>query len=81
MIPLADLVRMPKGTVQTYLLNSGEESYFLKKLSTYVARAKAKVDHDMWVCIRLRDDTVSRMVVCKVIKPGKKLQRKRDRRK
>ena len=35
MIPLADLVRMPKGTMQTYIIDTGDESYFLKKLSTY----------------------------------------------
>lgn len=73
---LAKLVRMPKGTTQTFLLQPGEESYFLKKLSTYAFRANAKVAHDMWLAVRLSDDTVQRMVVVKILRPGKKLKRR-----
>ncbi len=80
MMPLSDFVRMPKGSTQTFLLNSGEESYFLKKLATYSARAKAKVEYDMWLCIRVRDDIVQRMAVCKVVTQGKELRRKRVKR-
>lgn len=77
MIGLSEFVRMPKGATQTYLLSSGEESPFLKKLSTYANRANARIEHDMWLCVRIKDDTVQRMVVCKVVKAGNKLVRKR----
>ena len=77
MIPIADLVRMPKGTVQTYLLDAGDESYFQKKLSTYSTRANAAIEHDIWLCVRLKDHMVQNMVQCTVIKQGKKLKRQK----
>ena len=77
MIPLADIVRMPKGTTQTYLLDAGDESYFLKKLSTYAMRAGAKVEHSIWLCVRLKDHLVQNMVQVSVIRQGSKLKRKR----
>lgn len=77
MIVLSQLVRMPKGTVQTYLLEAGEtESYLLKKLSTYAFRAEAKVTHRIAMVVFLDDDTVRRMVICKVIKQGKRLKKR-----
>lgn len=75
MISLSQLVRMPKGTTQTYLLAKDEESYFLKKLSTYALRTNAKVTHDVWMCVRLKDDFVQRMVTVMVLKPGRKIKR------
>lgn len=77
MVPLSELVRMRKGTVQTYLLNVGDESYFQKKLSTYCKRAKAEVAHNIWMCVRIRDHFVQKMVQCTVVKQGKKLKRQR----
>lgn len=77
MIPLSNLVRLPKGTVQTYLLDAGDDSYFLKKLSTYATRANAKVEHDFWLCVRRRDNFVQTMVQIKVLRQGKKLKRKK----
>ncbi len=77
MIPLSDIVRMPKGTIQTYLLDAGDEPYFLKKLSTYAMRAGAKVEHDIWLCVRLKDHTAQNMVQVSVIRQGKKLKRKK----
>lgn len=75
MITLSQLVRMPKGTTETYLLDQlDNESYLLKKLSVYALRAKAKVTHDVWICIRTSDDSVRRMVTCTVAKQGKKLK-------
>lgn len=76
MIPLADFVRMPKGATQTYLLESGDESPFLKKLATYCARAHAKIEYDIWLCIRARDDRVQRMIVCKIVIAGRKRKRR-----
>lgn len=80
MTPLSELIRKPKGTLETYFLEPGTESYFLKKLSTYALRARAKVDYDVWVSLRLRDDTVQRMVVVKIIRPGRRIK-KRGRKK
>ena len=77
MIPLADLVRMPKGTMQTYIIDTGDESYFLKKLSTYSTRAKSKTEHDIWLCIRRRDNFVQTMAQVKVIRQGRKLKRQK----
>ena len=76
MIPLKELVRMPKDTTQTYLLDPGDETYFLKKLATYCSRAKASVEHDIWLAVRMRDDTVRRLVVCRVIQAGEKRKRR-----
>ncbi len=76
MTPIAEFIRKPKGTTETYLLPPGEESYFLKKMATYALRAKARVAHDVWLAVRLSDDTVQRMIVVKVLKPGKKLKKR-----
>lgn len=76
MITLSKLVRCPVGTTETYLLEEGEtESYLLKKLSTYARRSGAEVEHRVALVIFLADDTIRRMVVCKVTKAGKKLKR------
>lgn len=74
MLELSALVRMPAGTKETYTMYSGELSYFLKKLSTYALRAKAKVDHRVAVVVWDNEDKVTRMVLVKVIKSGKKLK-------
>lgn len=80
MIPLAEIVRMPVETKETYTMYAGELSYFLKKLSTYALRAKAKVQHRVATVIWDDSDTVARMVVVKVVRSGKKLK-KRGRKK
>lgn len=79
-ISLSKIVRMPAGTTQTYLLAQGDAVKFLKKLSIYTLRSKAIIDHESWVAVRLRDDTVQRMVIVKVINPGIGLK-KRGRKK
>lgn len=77
MITLSELVRSPAGTMETYTMYRGETPYFLKKLSTYAKRANAKIFHKVGTTTWDDEDTVSRMVVCKVIKPGKKLKRQK----
>lgn len=72
---LAELLRMPKGTTETFIVSRDEESYFLKKLHTYALRTKAKVDYIIYVCVSLRDDSVARMIVVKVLKSGEQLKR------
>lgn len=77
MIVLSELVRMPKGTVQVYLIDRGDtESYLLKKLSTYALRCSAKVHHRVARIIYDDSDEVRRMVVCTVLKQGKKLKKR-----
>lgn len=76
MISLAELVRMPAGTVQTYVVEPAEVPAFLKKLTTYANRAQARVTHDIWLCVRLADDKSARMIICKVIRAGRQ-KRKR----
>lgn len=79
MLELAELVRMPAGTKETYTMYMGELPYFLKKLSTYAFRAKAKINHRVATVIWDDTDTVSRMVVVKVVRSGKKLKRKKKK--
>ena len=77
MINLSELVRMPRGTVQTYLLEPHEtESYLLKRLSTYALRARAKIEHRVALVVFLDDDSARRMVICKVIQQGRKLKKR-----
>lgn len=76
MIAPSDLVRMPAGTKETYAMYRGEIPYFLKKLSTYALRANAKIHHKIGTVVWDDEDTVSRMVVVKVIRSGKKLKRR-----
>lgn len=81
MISLAELVRMPAGATETYLLAPNEtEQTLLKKLSTYARRARAKVDHRVALVVFLDNDAVRRMVVCSVIKQGVK-RKKRGKKK
>lgn len=75
MIPLSELVRLPVETKETYTMYDGELPYFLKKLSTYSIRANARIHHRIATVIWDDSDTVSRMVVCKVVKAGKKRRR------
>lgn len=75
MIALSDLVRMEAGTSETYTMYTGELPYFLKKLATYTMRARCKVHTRVATVIWDDSDTVSRMVLIKVIKSGKKLKR------
>lgn len=75
MITLNELVRMPVGSKEMYTMYRGEESYFLKKLATYAFRAGAKVHHKSASVVWDDEDTIDRIVVVKVLKPGKKLKR------
>lgn len=76
MIKISELVRMPAGTKETYIMYRGEESYFFKKLSTYANRANAKVVHRAASVVWDGEDTIDRIVVVKVIKSGRRLKRK-----
>lgn len=75
-IPVSEIVRMPAGTKEIYILNPGiERSYFLKKLSIYATRVGAKVTHRIATIIWDDDEMVSRMMHVTVIKAGKKKTR------
>lgn len=71
-IALSDIVRLPVGTTETYMMYQGELSYFLKKLSTYALRVNAKIKHRIATVVWDDSDTVVRMVVVKVVKSGVK---------
>lgn len=76
MIPLKDFVRMEAGSTYTYILPPGHTLQdFLKRLSTYVARVRAKIAHESYLCINLKDNSVIHMVICKVAKSGVKRRR------
>lgn len=75
MLTLAELVRMPAGTKEMYTMYRGEESYFLKKLSTYALRANAKVHHKAASLVWDGEDMIDRIVVVKVMRSGRKLKR------
>lgn len=80
-IPVSELVRMPAGTKEIYILNPGvQRAQFIKKLSTYALRAKAQVSHRIATIIWDDDEVVSRMMQVIVLKQGRKL-RKRGRKK
>lgn len=76
MLTLAELVRMPAGAKELYTMYRGEEQAFLKKLSTYALRAKAKVSHKAASVVWDGEDMIDRIVVVKVIKAGKKLKQR-----
>lgn len=78
MIPINKLLRMERGTMETYLLEPRDNGAFLKKLSTYVSRIHAKVDTRQAIVVFLDNDSMQRMVIVKVLKSGRKM-RKRGR--